>query len=131
MDDCDCEKNKSNDNWPLVGDYGDDILKDESFKIISKIMRDKTFYGFNQNAIFNVKLEQNEIEDMNLEDVNIDYSYLNNSSINYKILEEDDGDDLLLDETETIPDLEEKDMTYLGEKYEIEDSDEEETTNLD
>ena len=88
MSDCECEKNKTRDNWIDDGDYGDNFLREDSFNVIDKIKRGLTYYGFNENAIFNKKMGQREIEDMNLDEVNIDYSYLN-----------DDDEIELLDET--------------------------------
>ena len=41
MSDCECEKNKTRDNWIEEGDYGDDYLREESFNIIDKIFPPK------------------------------------------------------------------------------------------
>ena len=77
MSDCECEKNKAGDNWVEDGDYGDEYLREESFNVIDKIKRGLTYYGFNENAIFNKKMGQRQIENMDLDEVNVDYSYLN------------------------------------------------------
>ena len=81
MSDCDCEKKNVDETWLDKNDYGDEFLRDESFKIIRRILRDKKYYTINQDAIFNVKLDENEINEMSLEDVKIDYSYLKNTLI--------------------------------------------------
>ena len=102
MNDCDCEKKKVDDTWLDKNDYGDEFLREESFKIIRRILRDKEYYSINQDAIFNVKLEEDEINEMSLEDVNIDYSYLNND--NFKSLQEDQGEIELLEEDNSSTD---------------------------
>ena len=80
MSDCDCEKKNVDETWLDKNDYGDEFLREESFKIIMRILRDKKHYSINQDAVFNVKLDENEINEMSLEDVKIDYSYLKNSN---------------------------------------------------
>ena len=78
MKDCDCEKKHVDDTWLDKNDYGDEFLREESFKIINRILRDKKYHDINHDSVFNVKVEQDEINEMSLEDVNIDYSYLEN-----------------------------------------------------
>ena len=96
MSDCDCEKKNVDETWLDKNDYGDEFLREESFKIIRRILRDKEYYSINNDAIFNIKLDENEINDMSLDDVNIDYSYLKNS--NFKGIN-DQGDEIdLLEE---------------------------------
>lgn len=80
MSDCDCEKKNVDETWLDKNDYGDEFLREESFKIIRRILRDKKYYSINQDAVFNVKLDENEINEMSLDDVRIDYSYLKNSN---------------------------------------------------
>ena len=48
MSDCECEKNKTRDNWIDDGDYGDNFLREDSFNVIDKIKRGLTYYGFNE-----------------------------------------------------------------------------------
>ena len=78
MKDCDCEKKHVDDTWLDKNDYGDEFLREESFKIINRILRDKKYHDINHDSVFNIKVEQDEINEMSLEDVNIDYSYLEN-----------------------------------------------------
>ena len=93
MTDCECEKKDVSENWLEEDDYGDRFLREESFRIIDKIKRSLTYYGFNENAIFNKKLDESEINNLDLDDVNIDYSYIDKEEI--ELLEEND----LLEET--------------------------------
>ena len=96
MDKCDCEKNQTKKDWIPNNDVGDEFLKEENFNIIKKIQKGLLYYGFNQNAIFNKKLEENQINDLNLNEVNIDYSYLKDRDLVDETMME--GEDLV-DET--------------------------------
>ena len=97
MSDCDCEKKNVDETWLDKNDYGDEFLREESFKIIRRILRDKKYYSINQDAVFNVKLDENEINEMSLDDVRIDYSYLKNS--NFKGINNQIDEIELLEET--------------------------------
>lgn len=102
MSDCDCEKKKIDETWLDKNDYGDEFLREESFKIITRILRDKEYYSINNDAVFNIKFDENDINDMSLEDVNVDYSYLKNR--NFKGLNNDLDEIELLEETENMSD---------------------------
>ena len=102
MSDCDCEKKKIDETWLDKNDYGDEFLREESFKIITRILRDKEYYSINNDAVFNIKFDENDINDMSLEDVNVDYSYLKNR--NFKGLNNDLDEIQLLEETENMSD---------------------------
>ena len=97
MSDCECEKKKIDETWLDKNDYGDEFLREESFKIIRRILRDKEYYNINNDAVFNIKFDENDINDMSLEDVNVDYSYLKNR--NFKGLNNDVDEIELLEET--------------------------------
>ena len=36
-EDCGCDKNKGESDWPLPGDYGDNFLKRERYPIIKNL----------------------------------------------------------------------------------------------
>tara|TARA_Y100000593_G_C4190748_1_gene276758 strand:- start:183 stop:776 length:594 start_codon:yes stop_codon:yes gene_type:complete len=97
MSDCDCEKKNVDETWLDKNDYGDEFLSEESFKIIRRIIRDKEYYTINQDAIFNLKLDENEINEMTLDDVKIDYSYLKND--NFRGMDDRQDEIELLEET--------------------------------
>ena len=78
MEDCECEKNRTKEDWVGDNEVGDEFLRIESFNIIDKIKKGLQFNGYNHNAIFNRKLEENEMESIDLDDVSIDYSYIDN-----------------------------------------------------
>lgn len=122
MKDCNCKKKEVDDTWLDKNDYGDEFLREESYKIIYRIGRDKNNREVNQEAIFNIKLEENEIDSMNLEDVKVDYSYLKNK--NFKVLNEDKEQEIdLLEETgETSSDDSEKEST--DENTDVQEEDE-------
>ena len=102
MSDCECEKKNVDETWLDKNDYGDEFLREESFKIIRRILRDKDYYSINQDAVFNLKLDENEINDMSLEDVKIDYSYLKNN--NFRGINEGGDEVELLEETANMSD---------------------------
>ena len=102
MSDCECEKKNVDETWLDKNDYGDEFLREESFKIIRRILRDKDYYSINQDAVFNLKLDENEINDMSLEDVKIDYSYLKND--NFRGINDRGGEIELLEETANMSD---------------------------
>ncbi len=102
MSDCECEKKNVDETWLDKNDYGDEFLREESFKIIRRILRDKDYYSINQDAVFNLKLDENEINDMSLEDVKIDYSYLKND--NFRGINDGGGEIELLEETANMSD---------------------------
>jgi len=105
MKDCDCEKKEVEETWLDKNDYGDEFLREENFKIINRILRDRKYYSINQDAVFNIKLDQDEINEMSLEDVHVDYSYLKDK--NFKTLEED-GIELLEENESTSSEFEEE-----------------------
>lgn len=110
MKDCDCKKKEVDDTWLDKNDYGDEFLREESFKIIARILRDKDYDNINEDAVFNIKLEEDEIDSMDLEDVKIDYSYLKNK--NFKVLNEDNDEEIeLLEENEEPTSEEENEET--------------------
>ncbi len=109
MSDCDCEKKNVDETWLDKNDYGDEFLREESFKIIRRILRDKKYYSINQDAVFNVKLDENEINEMSLEDVKIDYSYLKNS--NFKGINNQIDEIELLEETGNTTDSTESELS--------------------
>tara|TARA_R110001592_G_scaffold18816_17_gene77904 strand:- start:32193 stop:32780 length:588 start_codon:yes stop_codon:yes gene_type:complete len=102
MSDCDCEKKNVDETWLDKNDYGDEFLSEESFKIIRRIIRDKQYYTINQDAIFNLKLDENDINDMTLNDVKIDYSYLKND--NFRGIDDRQDEIKLLEETSNMSD---------------------------
>ena len=111
MKDCDCEKKEVEETWLDKNDYGDEFLREENFKIINRILRDRKYYSINHDAVFNIKLDQDEINEMSLEDVNIDYSYLKDK--NFKMLEED-GIELLEENESTSSEFEEDNIEEIN-----------------
>ena len=64
MKDCDCEKNKVDDNWIPEDDYGDYLLTTQNLTIIKKIKEDLQNYEVNDSAIFNIEFQNNSLDDI-------------------------------------------------------------------
>jgi hypothetical protein len=131
MKDCDCQKNKMEDDWLGDGEVGDDFLQERKYDMIESIIQNLNLGKINDNAIFNKKLDEDQLDNLILDDAIIDYSYVetpeNDTLVDYQY----EKKEMEEEEKEMEEEEEEEETEMEEEETEMEEEEEEEETEME